>query len=155
MPTVFDNLNLKDQPDLVVLNAPGSFESELKTIEGREIRRTLAGRRPVSFALAFVTRKADIDQAMKALVPRLEGDVILWFAYPKGSSKRYTCDFNRDTGWAVLGKAGFEPVRMVAIDEDWSALRFRRAGYIKTMTRGKEHTLSAEGRRKAGAARKR
>jgi hypothetical protein len=23
----------------------------------------------------------------------------------------------------------------VAIDEDWSALRFRRVGYIKTMTR--------------------
>ncbi|MEO8473318.1 MAG: hypothetical protein ABI477_14050, partial [Chryseolinea sp.] len=38
-------------------------------------------------------------------------------------------------GWAVLGKLGFEPVRMVAIDEDWSALRFRKTSHIKTMTR--------------------
>jgi hypothetical protein len=151
----FDKLNLKDQTDLVVLNAPESFERELKTLDGREIRRKVAGSRPVVFAIAFVKKQAEIDQAAKTLVPRLEGDVVLWFAYPKGSSKRYTCDFNRDTGWTVLGEAGFEPVRMVAIDEDWSAIRFRRVAFIKTMTRGKEHTFSTEGRRKAGAAKKR
>jgi hypothetical protein len=155
VPTVFDKLNLKDQPDLVVLNAPDSFEPELQTLGDREVRRRVAGSKPIAFALAFVKRQADVDQAATALVPRMAGDAILWFAYPKGSSKRYTCDFNRDTGWDALGKAGFEPVRMVAIDEDWSALRFRRAGFIKTMTRGKEHALSSEGRRKAGAAKKR
>ena len=150
MPSVFDKLNLKDQRDLVVLNAPESFEPELTALDGREIRRKV-GSRPVSFALVFAKKQPEIDHAATALVPRMDGDVILWFAYPKGSSKRYTCDFNRDTGWTGLGKAGFEPVRMVAIDEDWSAIRFRRAGFIKTLTRGKEHTLSAEGRRKAGA----
>jgi hypothetical protein len=155
VPSVFAKLNLKDQPDLVVLNAPESFEPELKTLDRREIRRKISGNRPVSFAMAFVKTQAEIDQAAKALVPRLEGDIILWFAYPKGSSKRYTCDFNRDTGWTVLGAAGFEPVRMVAIDEDWSAIRFRRASFIKTMTRGKKHALSSEGRRKAGATKKR
>jgi hypothetical protein len=155
VPAVFDKLNLKDQRDLVVLNAPESFEPELKTLEGRDIRRKAAGSRPVSFAIAFVKKQTEIDHAAKALVPRMDGDAILWFAYPKGSSKRYTCDFNRDTGWTGLGQAGFEPVRMVAIDEDWSAIRFRRAGFIKTMTRGKEHALSAEGRKKAGARKKR
>lgn len=155
MPTVFDKLNLKDQPDLVVLNAPDSFEPELKALGSREVRRKVAGSRPISFAIAFVKKQAEIDQAAKALVPQMDGDAILWFAYPKGSSKRYTCDFNRDTGWDVLGKAGFEPVRMVAIDEDWSALRFRRAGFIKTMIRDKARTISAEGRKKAGATRKR
>ena len=68
----------------------------------------------------------------------------MWLAYPKGSSKRYTCVFTRDTGWASMGEAGFEPVRMIAIDEDWSALRFRRAEFIKTMTRAAEHRLSAQ-----------
>ena len=155
MPTVFEKLNLKEHPAVVVLNAPESFEPEVRALAGRQIRRKVAGKAPVSFAIAFVKTQTEIDQAVKALVPRMDGDVVLWFAYPKGSSKRYTCDFNRDTGWAVLGKSGFEPVRMVAIDEDWSAIRFRRAAFIKTMMRGKEHTLSAEGRRKAGAARKR
>jgi hypothetical protein len=46
----------------------------------------------------------------------------------------------------VLGKAGFEPVRAVAIDEDWSALRFRRTEHIKTMTRTTLHRISKAGK---------
>ena len=155
MPAVFDKLNLKDQPQVVVLDAPESFESELKTLRGREVHRKVPGNRPIAFAIAFVKKQVEVDRAAKALVPRLEGDTIVWFAYPKGSSKRYTCDFNRDTGWTALGAAGFEPVRMIAIDEDWSALRFRRAGFIKAMSRDRNRTLSAEGRRKAGAVKTR
>jgi hypothetical protein len=30
----------------------------------------------------------------------------------------------------VIRAHGFDSVRQVAIDEDWSALRFRRTGYI-------------------------
>jgi len=41
-----------------------------------------------------------------------------------------------------MGKAGFEPVRMVAIDEDWSALRFRRVEFIKTMNRPEDVRLT-------------
>ena len=57
---------------------------------------------------------------------------MIWFAYPKGTSRRYTCEFNRDTGWNVIRGSGFESVRQVAIDEDWSALRFRRREYVKS-----------------------
>ena len=41
-----------------------------------------------------------------------------------------------------MGKAGFEPVRMVAIDEDWSAVRFRRVEFIKTMNRPEDVRLT-------------
>ena len=87
------------------------------------------------------------------MAPRLEGDAILWCAYPKGSSTRYTCEFNRDTGWASLGTAGFEPVRQIAIDEDWSALRFRRAQYISTLRRDPARAISAGGKARATGAR--
>lgn len=63
------------------------------------------------------------------------GDALLWFAYPKQTSRRYRCDFNRDTGFQVLRDSGYESVRMVAIDEDWSALRFRRAAFVKARAR--------------------
>jgi hypothetical protein len=32
----------------------------------------------------------------------------------------------------VLKKLGFDTVRQVAIDEDWTALRFRRTEFIKS-----------------------
>jgi len=90
----------------------------------------------------------------RQLAARLEGDATLWFAYPKGTSRRYTCDFNRDTGWDAVGRIGFEPVRQVALDEDWSALRFRRAEFIKSLRRAPERALSARGRIAAVKARK-
>lgn len=87
------------------------------------------------FVLAFARTQAEVDAIALHVKEKTEGDAVVWIAYPRATSRRYTCDFNRDTGWAVLGQLGFEPVRQVAIDEDWSALRFRRVAFIKTMTR--------------------
>jgi hypothetical protein len=143
---VFQKLNLKDHAEIVVLTAPDSFESELSRLRGVRVRKSLSGVSKISFALAFVTRQHEVDELAKSIAKLAEGDAIVWFAYPRGSSKRYTCDFNRDTGWRVLGAAGFEGVRMVAIDEDWSAVRFRRTEFIKTMTRDASGAMSKAGK---------
>ena len=134
MTPLFAKLNLKDQPRIVVLQAPASFEGELAALSGVEVLRALPATGPVSFALAFVTRQAEVDSLARDLTARAGGDPILWFAYPKQRSRKFKCDFNRDTGWAALAGAGFEPVRMVAIDADWSALRFRRSAFINRVT---------------------
>jgi hypothetical protein len=84
----------------------------------------------VSFALVFATQKSHVDRLSKSLAAKASGDAILWFAYPKGTSRRFKCDFNRDNGWEVIRQAGWDSVRQVAIDEDWSALRFRRTEFI-------------------------
>ena len=39
-------------------------------------------------------------------------------------------------------------MRMVAIDEDWSAVRFRRAELIKNVTRPEEYRLTAREKKK-------
>jgi hypothetical protein len=150
MGTVFEKLQLKDQEEIVVLNAPKSFEPELTRLKGVTVKRSLAGVKDIRFSLAFVTTQDEADEAIKGVTSRAKGDASVWFAYPKGSSKRYTSTINRDNGWAKLGAAGFEGVRMIAIDEDWSAVRFRRAEFIKSMKRGAEWAMSAEGKKKAG-----
>ena len=144
--TTFQKLNLKEQKQILVLNAPASFEPELKALRGVTVQRDLKSVSQVGFSLAFVTKQKEVDTLGKAIAKKTVGDAVIWFAYPKGSSKKYKSEISRDSGWRVLGDAGFEPVRMVAIDEDWSAVRFRRAGFIKTLTRGKEHRMSAEGK---------
>lgn len=131
MSTIFAKLNLKIQQHLVVLNAPSSFQPELAQLKGRTLHRTLAAAPQLDFFLAFVTRKVEVEKLAPRLAKRATGDPVLWFAYPKGTSKKYTCDFNRDTGWDALRALGFHTVRAVAIDDDWSALRFRRAEFIK------------------------
>ena len=136
MASVFDKMNLKDQREIVVVNAPASFEKELASLEGVVVHRDASKVASLVFALVFATTQAEVDELTRELVSKAAGDAMLWFAYPKGTSRKYRCDFNRDNGWDALRKAGFESVRMVAIDEDWSALRFRRVEYMKTHARG-------------------
>jgi len=131
MPTTFEKLNLKDQKEIVVLNAPASFEPELTALKGIAVLRDLKKAGEVQFSLAFVTRKAEVDALAAPVDKRAKGDAIVWFAYPKGTSKKYKCDFNRDNGWDKMHALGWETVRAVAIDEDWSALRFRRKEFVK------------------------
>jgi hypothetical protein len=131
MSDVFKKLNLKAQQEILVLNAPVSFEAELAALQEVRIVREIGALQEVEFSLAFVTRQAELDELSQAVADKAKGDALLWFAYPKGTSKKYTCEFNRDSGWGVLQQAGFRPVRQVAIDEDWSALRFRRGEFIQ------------------------
>jgi hypothetical protein len=147
--SVFEKLNIKDQHDILVVNAPSSFEPELAKLKGIAVHRDPKPMREVPFSLSFVTTQQEVDTLTRAIASKAKGDAIVWFAYPKGTSKKYKCDFNRDTGWTALGKAGFEPVRMVAIDEDWSAVRFRRAEFIKTMKRDPKWAMSSAGKKKA------
>lgn len=89
-----------------------------------------------------MTRQAELAALAADIAQKAEGDAVVWFAYPKASSKKYRCDFNRDSGWEALGSLGFEGVRQVAIDDDWSALRFRRVEYIKKMVRAENRRLA-------------
>lgn len=149
MDAIFKKLNYKEQAKVFVLNHPESFNENLKSIAlTSDIKTKFRKTDEIEFLIAFVTKKAEIDQLIPKVAPLFKGDVTLWMIYPKKSSKRYQTDFNRDTGWEVLGVHDFEGVRMIAIDEDWSALRFRKVDYIKTMTR-KFKTLSKKGAEKA------
>ena len=113
------------------MNVPASFEAELDALQGVSIVRDVKAIKKIGFALVFVRKQQELDKLSAALASKAEGDALLWFAYPKGTSKKYKCEFNRDSGWDVIRAAGFDSVRMVEIDEDWSALRFRHTDFIK------------------------
>jgi alpha-tubulin suppressor-like RCC1 family protein len=138
MNAIFKKLNYKDQTSVCIINPPDSFKQELTEMkELTSVKTSFSHLKEISFLLAFVTKQKEVDDLSKKVSVLLQEDGLLWFAYPKGTSKKYKCEFNRDNGWNELGRLGFEPVRMVAIDEDWSAMRFRKAENIKKMTRGR------------------
>lgn len=146
---LFKKLNLKAPTAIVVLDAPASFEPELAALEGVAILREAA---EASFAIAFVRTFEAVGRRAAELAAACPGDAILWFAYPKQSSKRYRGELNCTGGWEALGAAGFECVRVVAIDADWSALRFRRVEFIPKLTRKSRPAAPAEGKRRTGEA---
>jgi hypothetical protein len=150
---VFGKLQLREQQDLVILDSPETFEKEIAGLKGVRVQRKFSG--PASFMLAFMTTPAQLKRYAAGVAKHATGDAAVWVAYPKGSSQRYKSELHRDSGWSPLGALGYEPVRMIAIDEDWSALRFRKAEFIKNLKRGAQHTISSAGEAKAGKARAR
>ncbi len=145
MNAIFKKLNYKSQPEILVIHPPGSFTPNLQTMrEYAKIETDISKVDFIEFVLSFVTEKEQIDALAPEIFGKIDGDALVWFAYPKKSSKKYTCNFNRDTGWEIMGQFGYEGVRMVAIDADWSALRFRNVQYIKKITRRKSMALTKE-----------
>ncbi len=153
MSPLLKKLNYKNQQQVVLLNLPKEQEYLIQDFgENAKVILDAEQANEIEFVLIFCTKKAEVDAYAQQITPKLIEDGALWFAYPKGTSKRYKCDFNRDNGWNVLGEMGFEGVRMVAVDEDWSALRFRKAKHIKTMTRS--FAMSKEGKAKVKNSKK-
>jgi hypothetical protein len=145
MTALFKKLNFKDHNQILVVNSPQSFGEELSLMEeSTQIIRSIEEAGEVEFTLVFVIDQVAIENFIHSIQPKLVADPIVWIAYPKASSKQYTCAFNRDTGFGILGEYGFEGVRQVAIDEDWSALRFRRVNHIKNITRKESFALTKE-----------
>ena len=64
----------------------------------------------------------------------------LWIAYPKGGRS----DINRDTVWPIAAEHGLRPIGQVAIDDEWSALRFRRLAEGEAPFTGRQATPSKE-----------
>ena len=88
-----------------------------------------------TFMLAFVQTEKEVAEYFKEMHALSPEDEAIWMAYPKGTSKKYKPQINRDSGWKAVGALDYEGVRQIAIDEDWSALRFRKLKFIKTLTR--------------------
>lgn len=150
MTPLFKKLNFKDQSVIFMLNIPSDVleektEMDKFTTIKTEITNDVTS---IDFIIVFVTCLEEIQNSIQDIFPLLKGDAVLWYAYPKKSSKRYSCEFNRDNGWSALGAYNIEPVRQVSINEDWSALRFRKVAYIKSFTRNEAMVLSDEGKAK-------
>jgi len=75
--------------------------------------------------LAFVRTRADLDTLAAPAIEAALGDRLAWIAYPKAG--KLGTDLNRDILREALEAKGVQPVRQVAVDEVWSALRFRPA----------------------------
>ena len=87
--------------------------------------------------LTFVRNRAAAAAAIPAALARFTPGQRLWFAYPKRSGA-HASDISRDHGWNALAEADFLAVTQIALDEDWSALRFRPRTEIKRLTRASE-----------------
>jgi hypothetical protein len=133
MKDLLKKLNYKGQERIALINAEESFNISFKDeLKDVLIDKEIDPRYPYDFIIIFVKTISEVELLSPIALHNLLADGVLWFCYPKKTSKKYTSDINRDHGWKSLNDSGLHGVRLVAVDEDWSALRFRNAKFIKS-----------------------
>jgi len=153
MTPLFKKMNYKNQDRIVVLNHPVEFNTPYEEMKAFTKMSTRASGE-IEFVLLFAENQKALNKLFAKVKDKLVDDVALWISFPKKSSKKYTSDINRDQGWEELGNADFESVKIIAVDEDWSALRFRRVKHIKEIKRSDKMVLSKAGMAKKKARKK-
>jgi hypothetical protein len=110
---VAKKLQLKDASKVRVVNLPGGVELDVET----------SAAEAADAVLVFAKNKAELEQHAEPAVEAARADRLSWIAYPKAG--KLGTDLNRDILAHLLDDNGVRPVRQVAIDDTWSALRFR------------------------------
>ncbi len=116
-------LRLKEGDRALVLNPPAGYLEQLADLPaGVRLEQEAEGE--FDFVHLFVKDSADLERLYPQARQAIKYDGVFWISYPKGSSGVKT-DLNRDILWQKLTGKGIRPVTQIAIDEVWSALRFR------------------------------
>lgn len=117
-------MKLKPRSRAAVVDAPDGYLDELGPVpEGAVLSDRLEG--PHDWIQVFVTNKAELDSAAPAAIDALALDGLLWFAFPKGSSRIQT-DLTRDQGWESVLAADLKWVGLISVNDIWSAFGMRR-----------------------------
>lgn len=149
---IVKKLKILPHKKILVLNAPEDYFKDLSALpEGVSLHTAPEGK--YEFVHLFVSSIRELAEMGPAAVHAAGYDGMLWVSYPKKSSKIKT-DINRDQGWEVLLNEGLVGVTQIAIDETWSALRFRPREAIKKLTRKKEIGVKQEASNKADSSNK-
>ena len=110
---VAKKLQVKDGSKVCVVNLPSGVELDVETTAADSS----------DAVLVFVRSQAELEKHKEPAMEAARADRLSWIAYPKAG--KLDTDLNRDLLARQFTGTRIRPVRQVAIDDVWSALRFR------------------------------
>ena len=123
--SLVQKLQVKPGQRMAVLNPPAGYLGKLASeLAGVDVATEVAGQ--TEAVLLFVNSLVEVSQWVDTGIRAVKPGGLFWIAYPKGTSRVKT-DVNRDRLWEAVQPTGWRPVRQVALDDVWSAMRFRPA----------------------------
>ncbi len=123
--TLLEKLQLKEEKNLLIQGLPSSIEKQFVKLTFSKGVTPLLKKRKIDFALVFAVNQRQLAGILNDVLPALQEDAKFWIAYPKLTSK-IASDLSRDKNWDFVSDYGFEAVRMIALDNVWSAGRFKK-----------------------------
>jgi hypothetical protein len=119
---LIQKIGIKPGHRVLLRNQPATFLKDLGPLPaGAEHSNSLAGKANV--VVCFTDSKAELEKSFPALANKLVSDGMLWISWPKKASGLST-DLTEDVVRQVGLGCGLVDVKVCAIDETWSGLKF-------------------------------
>lgn len=127
--TIAQKMYIKPGSRILLINPPEGYLQQISPLpEGATVETTANGTYDV--VQSFMKNQAEVDALAPLALEALKPEGRLWLCYPKGTSK-IKSDINRDKGWDVVTNAGWGGIRLISLDDTWSALMFRQESEIQ------------------------
>ena len=114
-------LGIKPGFNIAFVNAPPDYANELDLPP--EVSINSRPGKPLDFAQLFVKSERELKTKFSACANRLKTSGMLWVSWPKKSSGVST-DLSENIVRAIGLGAGLVDVKICAVDEAWSGLKF-------------------------------
>ena len=114
-------LGIKSGTNVAFVSAPPDYTSELDLPS--DVIVNSRSSKPLDFAQLFVKRKTELKRKFSEYAKRLNASGMLWVSWPKKSSGVST-DLSDNVVRRIGLDAGLVDVKVCAIDETWSGLKF-------------------------------
>lgn len=120
--SLVDKLGIKPGYRIYIGNAPAGYDKTLGELPAKAAAaKSLKG--PCDFIQFFTTEKSVLDTTFPKLKKNLDLAGTLWISWPKGASKVKT-DLNENVVREIGLRNGLVDVKVCAVDEVWSGLKF-------------------------------
>jgi hypothetical protein len=119
---LFQKLGLKPGLSYLALNPPAHIDDLLAGADGVEM---LTGRTEADIVHLFCPDRATLDKEGPDALDLVAEKGMLWISWPKKSSPLFR-DLTEDGLREVMLPTGWVDVKVCAVDQDWSGLKFLR-----------------------------
>ncbi|NCD69995.1 YdeI/OmpD-associated family protein [Mucilaginibacter agri] len=129
MNPIVKKLLMKPGSHWLIVNAPEDYIAYIDPLpEGVQLSFESSGK--VDGVQLFVKNKAELGEVLKAVQSSLKHDTVIWFTYPKKNTSIPT-DLEMMGSWDEAAKYNLRPVASAAINNIWTALRFKPQDQVK------------------------
>lgn len=123
--TVLEKLQLTNEKNILIQGLPSSIEKQFIKLNFAKSVTPLLRTRRIDLALVFAISRNQLSGILTDVIPALHDEAKLWIAYPKLTSK-IASDLCRECNWDMISSMGFETVSMLALDNTWCAIHFKK-----------------------------
>ena len=120
--SLVEKLGIKEGFAISIIGAPENYAATLgKLPSALKQSKKLEG--PLDFVQFFCSKRAQLEENFQTLKGALSASGMLWISWPKSSSGVPT-DLTENAVRGIGLKNGLVDVKVCAVDETWSGLKF-------------------------------